>query len=187
MLEKYPPRIAVNKTGDHLIITQVPAHHQPVLFIRAGKQLAEFIKNPATAAVTEIDGVGGAALTACLAAGAEFELAREKPVTLRLRLPNGFIVVYVNEDIANDDATWAVIGKSDIFVTPYQVTLLSNAVFPHAKNPGFPAESFVIGKASSPEESAMHDSVTAAVSARQKFRTESGKAPLRRRHSHGNS
>lgn len=183
MLEKHPPRIAVNKNGDHLI-TQGPA--QPVLFISAGKQLAEFIKNPATAKITEIEGVGVAAIITCLAAGSDFELARDKPVTLRLRLPNGFIVVYINGHFSDDEATWDIVSKSDIFVTPFQVTLLTDAAFPHGTFPVDWASSSATAPAT-PDASAMHDSVTAAVSERQKLRTRSGKAPLHQGNSHGNS
>ena len=185
MLEKYPPRIAVNKNGDHLI-TQGPAN-QPVLFISAGKQLAEFIKNPATAKITEITGVGGAAITACLAAGAEFESAWVKPVSLKLRLPNGLVVFFVNEHVAFDDDTWLIVHKGDILVTPYQVTLRTEEAFRHVRIPVYPAESLATGKPYTPEESAMHESVTAAVSERQKLRTSVGKSPLHRRHSRGNS
>jgi hypothetical protein len=184
MLEKHPLKIAVNKTGDHLI-TQGPA--QPVFFISAGKQLAEFLTNPANAVVTAITGVGSAAVLACLAAGAEFTEVQAKPAAIKFHVPNGLIVIFVDEHQEIDDDTWHIIHNGDVVVTPYQVTLRSAAACHQMHFPALPAGSLAPGGHATPLESAHHDSVKAALAAWKKQQATKAKTAFGLHNYHANS
>ena len=108
------PRIAVSKDGDALII-EGPA--QPVLFV-SNQILASFLNSPVATLPAEIDGVGAAAVNACLEAQAGFEALAASPPRLLFTFGNGLRVLYF-EDLSDfNRPTGSARSSIDIIVTP---------------------------------------------------------------------
>jgi hypothetical protein len=109
------PSITASKSGD-LLIHFGPG--KPVLFV-SHEERETFLAASNDADATEIIGVGAAALTACLIAGATLTDAQREPLVLRLRMPNGLSVLYMRSAATLAHPRNAVFPASDeIIVTP---------------------------------------------------------------------
>jgi hypothetical protein len=112
-------RIAVSDNGD-VLISRGPA--QPVLFVSRQK-LIGFLNSPTNTTIAEIGGVGAAAIGAALEANSRFEVITETPLSLRLTLPNGLVIVYCHDEVVFHQPTRANAPSGDIIVTQSEARL----------------------------------------------------------------